>query len=362
MQAPRRVLILGASYGALFGIKVAASGHHATLVALPYEVDRINEDGCRVRLPLRGREGHVEIHSKALAGHIDAAVPDVAEPARYDLIVLAMQEPQVRAPAIRRLLAAVAASGRPVLSFMNMPPLPFLKRIAALEGAALEDCYTDASVWDGIDASRVSHCSADPQAFRPAGEPPNVLQVRLATNFKAAPFAHAADQQLLEEIADSIAAARLSIDGDVVDLPVKLKAHGSIFVPLAKWPMLIAGSYRCLETDQIASIGDTVHGDLAVSRQIYDEVAGHCLALGAERDNLVAFERYAEAARALESPSSAMRALAAGAVQIERVDKLVATIAAHLGRPIRGVDAIVARIDALIARNRIEAACTRNGR
>lgn len=356
MQSPRRVLILGASYGALSGIKLAVAGHHATLVALPYEVDRINEDGCRVRLPLRGREGHVEIHSKALAGHVDAAVPDVAEPARYDLIVLAMQEPQLRAPAIRRLLAAVAASGRPVLSIMNMPPLPFLKRIAALEGAALEDCYTDPSVWDGIDPSRVSHCSADPQAFRPAGEPPNVLQVRLATNFKAAPFAHAADQQLLQEIADSVAAARLSIDGDVVDLPVKLKAHGSIFVPLAKWPMLIAGSYRCLETDPIVSIREAVHRDPAAARALYDEVAGLCLALGAERDDLVAFERYAEAARALESPSSAMRALAAGAVHIERVDKLVATIADHLGRPIRGADAIVARVDALIARNQAEAA------
>jgi hypothetical protein len=356
MRAPRRVLILGASYGALFGIRLAAAGHHATLVAVPYEVDCINEDGCRVRLPVRGRDGHVEIHSKALAGHVDAAVPDVAEPARYDLIVLAMQEPQYRAPAIRRLLAAVAASGRPVLSIMNMPPLPFLERIAALEGAALKGCYTDESVWDGIDASRVSHCSADPQAFRPAGEPPNVLQVRLATNFKAAPFAIAADQQLLKEIADSISAVRVSLDGDMVDLPVKLRPHRSLHVPLAKWPMLIAGSYRCLETEPIVSIREAVHRDLAFSRQIYDEVAGLCLALGADEDDLVAFARYAEAARALESPSSAMRALASGAVHIERVDKLVATIADHLGRPISGVDAIVARVDALIARNRIEAA------
>jgi hypothetical protein len=37
---------------------------------------------------------------------------------------------------------------------MSMPPLPFLKRIAALEGAALEGCYTDATVWDGIDLNR----------------------------------------------------------------------------------------------------------------------------------------------------------------------------------------------------------------
>ena len=51
-----------------------------------------------------------------------------------------------------------------------------------------------------------------------------------------------------------------------------------------------------------------------------------------------------------------MRALAAGAVHIERVDKLVAKIAAHLGRPISSIDAIVARVDALIARNQAEAA------
>ena len=356
MRPPRRVLILGASYGALLGTKLAAAGHHVTLVALPYEVDVINEDGCRVRMPVRGREGHVEIHSKALAGHVDAAAPDVAEPARYDLIVLAMQEPQYRAPAIRRLLAAVAASGRPVLSIMNMPPLPFLRRTAALEGAPIEGCYADPSVWDALDPSRVSHSSADPQAFRPAGEPPNVLQVRLATNFKAAPFAHAADQRLLEEIADSIAGVRFSIDGDMCDLPIKLRPHRSLHVPLAKWPMLIAGSYRCLETEPIVSIREAVHRDLVAARAIYGEVAQICVALGADRDDLVAFERYAEAACSLESPSSAMRALAAGAIHIERVDRLVKTIADHLGRPMPAAEAIVARIDALIAQNRVEAA------
>lgn len=356
MPAPRRVLILGASYGALFGIKLAAAGHHVTLVAQPYEVDRINEDGCHVRMPLRAHGGDVEIHSKALAGHVDAVTPDVAEPARYDLIVLAMQEPQYRAPSLRRLLAAVAASGRPVLSIMNMPPLPFLKRITALEGAPIECCYTDASVWDGLDPARISHCSADPQAYRPPGEPTNVLQVRLATNFKAAPFADAADQALLHELADSISAVHLSIDGELVGLPVKLKANGSIFVPLAKWPMLISGSYRCLMTEPIASIREAVHRNLSATEAIYDEVAHLCLVLGAAEADLVPFERYADAARSLQSPSSAMRALASGVIHIERVDKLIAAIAAHVGRPIPALDEIVARIDALIARNVAEAA------
>ena len=108
MPAPKRFLILGASYGALFGIKLAAAGHHVTLVAQPYEVDRINEDGVHVRMPLRARAGDVEIHSKALAGHVDAVTPDVAEPARYDLVVLAVPHRaylEMGGRALRKLVA-----------------------------------------------------------------------------------------------------------------------------------------------------------------------------------------------------------------------------------------------------------------
>ena len=63
---------------------------------------------------------------------------------------------------------------------------------------------------------------------------------------------------------------------------MKLRPHRSVHVPLAKWPMPIAGSYRCLETDQIASIRDAVHRDLEATRALYDEAAGLCLALGAD--------------------------------------------------------------------------------
>ena len=38
MRGPRRILILGASYGALLGTKLAAAGHHVTLVGLPFPV------------------------------------------------------------------------------------------------------------------------------------------------------------------------------------------------------------------------------------------------------------------------------------------------------------------------------------
>ena len=362
MRGPRRILILGASYGALLGTKLAAAGHHVTLVGLPYEVALINEDGCRLRLPVRGRDGLVEIHSKALPGSVDAASPDVAEPARYHLVVLAMQEPQYRAASIRRLLVAVAAAERPVLSIMNMPPLPFLRRIPSLDVVMpetclrhrLEACYTDATVWDALDPNRMTLCSPDPQAFRPAGEPSNVLQVRLATNFKAAPFEHAADNALLVELADTVAGVRLRVDGEPLDLPVKLRVHRSVYVPMAKWCMLLAGNYRCIGHDRIVSIREAVHRDLAASRAIYDAVSDLCIALGAAANDLVPFDKYAAAARQLEAPSSVARALAAGATDVERVDLLVKTIADGMGRPLPAADDIVARVDLWFARNRAE--------
>jgi hypothetical protein len=34
--------------------------------------------------------------------------------------------------------------------------------------------------------------------------------------------------------------------GGPLEIPVKLKVHDSLFVPLAKWPMLMTGNYRCI--------------------------------------------------------------------------------------------------------------------
>ena len=53
------------------------------------------------------------------------------DPADYDLVALAMQEPQYRAAEVRDLLKAVAAARVPCMSIMNMPPLTYLKRIPA---------------------------------------------------------------------------------------------------------------------------------------------------------------------------------------------------------------------------------------
>jgi hypothetical protein len=80
------------------------------------------------------------------------------------------------------------------------------------------------------------------------------------------------------------------------------------------------------------------------------------MSLGAAEKDLVPFEKYANAALSLASPSSAARALAAGAPNIERVDRLVQLIAAQKGMHSDEVDKIVALVDGWVDANRRKAA------
>ena len=178
----------------------------------------------------------------------------------------------------------------------------------------------------------------------------------MPTNFKAARFDSDAHTTLLRRLASDIDAARLDTPGGKIDVPVKLRVHDSIFVPLAKWAMLLAGNYRCVGEDGVRSIKDAVHADLDASRRVYDWVVALCVAMGAAEGDLVPFEKYASAALSLQNPSSAARALAAGAPNIERTDRLVQTIAAQKGMRNEAVDAIVATVDGWLERNRRKAA------
>jgi hypothetical protein len=199
-------------------------------------------------------------------------------------------------------------------------------------------------------------CSPDPQAFRPPEEPVNVLQVTLPTNFKVARFESDAHTQMLRDMQAGIEAVRWDAGGDKIELPVKLKVHDSVFVPLAKWAMLLTGNYRCVTKDGARSIKEAVHTDPAQSRAVYDWVRELCIKLGASPDDLVPFEKYAAAAQGLVRPSSAARALFAGAPNIERVDRLVQSIAAQKGMRNAVVDATVALVDAQLEKNRKAAA------
>jgi hypothetical protein len=137
-----------------------------------------------------------------------------------------------------------------------------------------------------------------------------------------------------------------------MEIPVKLKVHDSIFVPLAKWPMLIAGNYRCVRRHDMIPIRDAVHGNLDLSRRVYEWVAGLCMALGADAGDLVPFEKYAKAAAGLGKPSSAARALFGGAEHIERVDSLVRRIAWQRGTECAVLEGMVELVDERLEQNR----------
>jgi hypothetical protein len=356
MAAPYKILILGASYGSLLASKLLMAGHTVRLVCLPAEAELMNKEGFRVRMPIKGREGLVEIDSRKLPGAMSAGGAGGITPRDYDLVCLAMQEPQYRSPGVRELMDAVAKAGVPCMSIMNMPPLTYLKRIPGLDTGAVRDCYTDPTVWDGFDPALMTLCSPDPQAFRPPEEKVNVLQVRLPTNFKAARFAADANTAVLRRLESDIEALRFAAPEGKIELPVKLKVHDSVFVPLAKWAMLIAGNYRCVQKEGMRSIKDAVHSDLEAARSVYEWVVTLCVSLGADRKDLVPFEKYAAAAQSLASPSSAARALANGATNIERVDRLVKAIAAQKGMRSAVVDQTVALVDGWLEANRRKAA------
>ena len=88
-----------------------------------------------MRLPVKGRKDPVVLDSRKLPGKVTAGGAAGVNPADYDLVGLAMQEPQYRSPGVRELLDAVAKSRVPCMSIMNMPPLPYVRRIPGLECA-----------------------------------------------------------------------------------------------------------------------------------------------------------------------------------------------------------------------------------
>ena len=368
------ILILGASYGSLLAIKCLAAGHNVTMTCRTATANLINDEGIRVRLPIKGRRdvgvnGLLEVASKDLTGHsmgnLSACTPQqVTDLAAFDLVVLAMQEPQYRQDGIRELMQQIALAKLPCMPIMNMPPLPYLARLkneaglvaANIDLNAFRGAYAQTDIWDAFDPACMTLSSPDPQAFRPVDEPVNVLQVALPTNFKVARFESEKYTQILQQLEDDIEAVRYMYNGEALELPVKLKVFDSLFVPLAKWSMLLTGNYRCIQADGMRPIKDAVLGqtpaDMAQSKDIYEWVAKLCVTMGASPDDLVPFDKYAAAADGLAKPSSAARALAAGATHVERVDMIVQTFAAQLGMQNASVDQTVSVVNGWLAKNR----------
>lgn len=347
-----KVVILGASYGSLFATKLLMAGHDVTLVCRPATADLINARGTEVRLAIKGEAAPRRIRSADLPGRLDAKRPETVEPSDYDLVVLAMQEPQYLHHTLRSTLNAIGDARVPCLSLMNIPPLPYLKRIAGIDAVAAEAAYTDPRVWDRLEPGLVTVCSPDPQAARPAGEPANVLAVNLPTNFKAAKFDSTKHDTILRELERDIDA--VTLDGK--DVPVKLRVHDSLFVPFAKWPMLLTGNYRCVTAGAPVSIREAVQSNLALSAEIYRVVESIVRRLGGSAESLVPFDKYVAATDKLSAPSSVARAIAGGAVAVERVDRLVQLIGRQHGITHPAIDRTVTLIDTALASTNARAA------
>ncbi len=358
MSRRYNILIFGASYGSLLASKLLMAGHTVTLICTPGTAKLINEKGTLVKLPARGVEGLIDLDSNEIARRVEgaslaAASPAEVDPADFDLVVLGMQEPQYSSPEVAALLRKVAAAKVPSMAIMNMPPLPFLRRIPGLDIEPLLECFTEPSLWDGFDPGLVTLASPDPQAFRPEGADKNVLQVSLPTNFKVAAFEQPAHTQMLSDIEEGISSATWDVPGHGdTALPVKVKLFDSLFVPLAKWSMLLTGNYRCVLDNDVRAIRDAVHGDQALSESVYQWVVSVCETLGADATDMVPFVKYAKAAEGLVKPSSAARALASGATGIERVDLLVRNIARQHGLSNDNVDQTVGYVNAFLEKNK----------
>ena len=228
-----------------------------------------------------------------------------------------------------------------------------MARIPGLDTSMLTKCYTDASVWDSVEQN-ITLCSPDHKlsvrrkAFKR-------LTVALPTNCGSSVRSDA-DTAILSQMQADIEAIRFDTGDGEVELPVKLKVHDSVFVPLAKWAMLLTGNYRCVQQDDMRSIRESVHTDMEMSGKVYEFVKHVCGKMGAEMNDLVPFEKYANAANGLAAkPSSAARALLAGAPNIEQADCLVKTIAAANGMQLDTVDETVAMVDSWLERNRAKA-------
>ena len=109
----RNILILGASYGSLLATKLLMAGHNVTLVCRKKTAELINGEGTEVRIKLREEANHRAIFSRDLTGRLRAVEPAAVDASRYDLVGLAMQEPQYTNHTIRALMIKIAEADCP---------------------------------------------------------------------------------------------------------------------------------------------------------------------------------------------------------------------------------------------------------
>lgn len=346
------ILVLGASYGLVLGLKASWSGHRVDFVCMPHEVDFINEGKASLKIPSKTTDHVLTLGAKDALHSPSGVAPCNVNPTEYDICILAMQEPQYSALEIADLIAQIAHVGLPIVSIMNMPLPPYLSGPLKIDLQHLAPAWHDTKIWSNLDPLRFSAASPDPQATITSDAKGLVVRVNHAANIKASPFHDVKHQRILDTLSSSLEALRVSQDGILHEVGVRFVAHSHPLVAMAKWPMLITGNFRCWTGTEAIAIADAVNNDRATSKAIYSWVASLCQKLahdaGYANVPLVPFERYADASCSLILPSSLARGLNKGVTRVERVDRLIKGLA--LGHGMKNDD-IIRRVDSALATN-----------
>ena len=85
-----------------------------------------------------------------------------------------------------------------------------------------------------------------------AGDAVHEFQGRRASNVEQG-------DEIIRRLESEIRAARFDAPEGDIELLVKLRVYDSIFIPLAKWAMLMAGNYRCITDDGARTAREAVH-------------------------------------------------------------------------------------------------------
>ena len=342
------ILVLGAVYGLLPAALLALAQHRVTVVCREAEQHDLATHGVSVQtktgaaLSARTARG-----PSSQAGTIGLSGPDIAT-GRFDIAFLAMSEPQYVQAGIAELMQALARSRTPIVALMNLPPSPYLARATRLDTRAVQPAYAAWKLWAAFDPDRVTAASPDAQVARTLARRADHITVTLASNLKVAPFPGRTEQTLMEAIDRGTA----GLCGPVSSALPRIVAHPSPTIALAKWPMLMTGNSRCLPEDGgLISISAAVRNDMDQSKRIYAQTEKIIRAAGATESDVVPFPVYARVARQLTRPSSLARALAGGAVAVERADLMIVLAGRTLGIDVSELQAICTRIETRLGDN-----------
>jgi len=338
------ILVFGASYGVVVATKLMLAGYDVTCVCKSGEATLINNNGFFIEIPGYLNK-KLNISSQKLPGKILATTPENVNLDNTSLVFLAMQEAQYSDLSIKNLMINIAKKKIPSISIMNIPPSNYLKNFNLSNLNKIKALYKNYETWEKFDLNFLTHSSADPQVYKPDLKKTNYINVRLASNFKISNFKDSSSSNLLKKISANIKSSRLKIENTQIRIPINLNIYNSVYVPISKWPMLIAGNYRCIESSGLISIKEALFKNIEESRLIYNDVIKLCILIGAEEKNLINFETYLKAAKNLTAPSSVARAVHSGNQDFERVDKLILFIAEDKGMEIHKLKEIVKNFD-----------------